>query len=178
MSDYSLINNLRELTELLARLNVDMIIDSEYIMKYSKGKIPEEMLENLIGKTLDLNDIILTETSSFKYGDRGMVLLSALCEDQCYIKEVNVPYTEQVNKEGSVSTVISTDPLLPGGICQSVYGGLLVTLRDNESDDYKLESHSRRLVRHITVTGDVIHEYEYQEDVQTRLFTTPFKVVL
>ncbi|XP_062586736.1 uncharacterized protein LOC134248346 [Saccostrea cucullata] len=37
-------------------------------------------------------------------------------------------------------------------------------------------SHSRHLVRHITVTGDVIHEYEYQEDGQTRLFTLPYRV--
>ncbi|XP_061185003.1 uncharacterized protein LOC133193018 [Saccostrea echinata] len=43
-------------------------------------------------------------------------------------------------------------------------------------DHYKLESHIRRLVRHITVTGDVIHEYEYQEDGQTRLVTLPLRV--
>ncbi|XP_062611659.1 uncharacterized protein LOC134273477 [Saccostrea cucullata] len=81
-----------------------------------------------------------------------------------------------LSPSGSVFTVISTDPLRPLGICQSVDGGLLVTMRDIESDLYKLESHSRRLVRHITVPGDVIHEYEYQEDCQTRLFTLPFIV--
>ncbi|XP_062620541.1 uncharacterized protein LOC134282110 [Saccostrea cucullata] len=81
-----------------------------------------------------------------------------------------------LSPSGSVFTVISTDPLVPGGICQSVDGGLLVTLIDLESDLYKIVSHSRRLVRHITLTGDVIHEYEYQEDGQTRLFTMPYKV--
>ena len=28
----------------------------------------------------------------------------------------------------------------------------------------------------MTLTGDVIHEYEYQEDDQTRLFTLPYRV--
>ncbi|XP_061184999.1 uncharacterized protein LOC133193014 [Saccostrea echinata] len=77
----------------------------------------------------------------------------------------------------SVSIVIYTDPLVPIGICQSVDGGLLVTLIDRESDNYKLDSHSRRLVRRIRMTGDV-HEYEYQEDGQTRLFTYPYRVTL
>ncbi|XP_061178367.1 uncharacterized protein LOC133187009 [Saccostrea echinata] len=45
-----------------------------------------------------------------------------------------------------------------------------------KSDHFELELHSRRLVRHITVTCDVIHEYEYQEDGQTRLFTLPRSV--
>ncbi|XP_062599672.1 uncharacterized protein LOC134261232 [Saccostrea cucullata] len=66
--------------------------------------------------------------------------------------------------------------LVPIGICMSVDGGLLVSLADEESDSYELQSQSRRLVRHITVTRDIIHEYEYQEDGQTKLFTLPFKV--
>uniref|UniRef100_K1RIS6 Tripartite motif-containing protein 38 n=1 Tax=Magallana gigas TaxID=29159 RepID=K1RIS6_MAGGI len=53
---------------------------------------------------------------------------------------------------------------------------LLVTLMDNESERYHLNSRSRRLVRHVTLTGDVIREYEYQGDGQTRLFTVPWRV--
>ncbi|XP_061184795.1 uncharacterized protein LOC133192804 [Saccostrea echinata] len=214
MSDYGLIDNHKELTQLLSSLDVD-IKNCKHSVRYSKGEISDEVMENMIGKTWDLDDISLTEASSFKYGDEIIVLLRAFCEDQCYIGDLKSLYIiEQVNKEGeknhrynitandicvtdtgdvyfsdfsnnsisrlspsgSVSTVISKDPLAPIGICQSVDGGLLVTLIDNESDDYKLESHSRRLVRHITVTGDVIHEYEYQEDGQTRLFMYPFRV--
>ncbi|XP_061178376.1 uncharacterized protein LOC133187018 [Saccostrea echinata] len=209
----SLIHNHRELTQLLSGLNVD-INKFKSSVRYNKGEISDEVLKNITGKTHDLDDISLTETSLFKFRDNRMILLRALCEDQCYIREVESAYTEQVNKEGeikyrynispyelyvtnsgdiyctnfdnksisclsssgSVSTIISTDPLEPIGLCQSVDGGLLVTLADNQSDDYKLESHSRRLVRHITVTGDVIHEYEYQEDGQTRLFTSPIRV--
>lgn len=43
-------------------------------------------------------------------------------------------------------------------------------MRDDESEQYQPESHSRRLVRYVTLNGDVIHEYEYQENGQTRLF--------
>ena len=52
----------------------------------------------------------------------------------------------------------------------------MVTLRDTESEEYELNSRSRRLVRHVTLTGDVIREYEYREDGQTRLFTWPGRV--
>ncbi|XP_061194803.1 uncharacterized protein LOC133202968 [Saccostrea echinata] len=100
--------------------------------------------------------------------------------DMCVIVNGHVYFADARNysisclsPSGSVSTVISTDPLGLGGICQSMDGGLLVTLMDKESNPYKLVSHSRRLVKHITLTDDVIHEYEYQEDGQTRLFTMP-----
>ncbi|XP_062593158.1 uncharacterized protein LOC134254633 [Saccostrea cucullata] len=212
MSDYGFIDNHRELEELLFDLSVD-IEDCKHSARYSKGEICNEVMENLIGKIIDLNNISLTETNSFKYGNKEIRLLSALCEDQCYIKQSGSDKIEQVNKKGkkihkynikadymcvtdtgdvyfadrlkksighlsppgSVSEVISTDPLIPRGICQSVDGGLLVTLID-ESLPYRLEPHSRRLVRHITVTGDVIHEYEFQEDGHTRLFTLPGRV--
>ncbi|XP_062581492.1 uncharacterized protein LOC134243277 [Saccostrea cucullata] len=215
MSDYSLIDNHRELTKLLAVQDVD-IKDCEYSVRYVKREISDDVMENMIGKTLDLNNISLNKTNSFKYGDKLIGVLEALCEDQCYIRELGSDNIEKVNKEGdksheynikanamcmnhdngdvyftdfskksisslspsgSVSIVISTDPLVPWGICQSVDDGLLVTLRDKASDYYKLDIHSRRLVRHITVTGDVIHEYEYREDGQTRLFTFPLKVI-
>ncbi|XP_062607581.1 uncharacterized protein LOC134269408 [Saccostrea cucullata] len=210
MSDNGLIDNHRELTKLLSGLDVD-IKCSTPSMRYSKGNIIEEELEKLVGKSFDLDDISLTEISSF---EKAVSFLRALCEDKCYIKQIMSDYIELVNEKGerkhkfditandmcvtdtgevyftdssnnsisclsssgSVSTVIRTDPLDPLGICQSVDGGLLVTLRDNDSDEYKLEPQSRRLVRHISVTGDVIHEYEYQEDGQTRLFTEPFRI--
>ncbi|XP_062619186.1 uncharacterized protein LOC134280742 [Saccostrea cucullata] len=213
MSDYGLIDNHKELKQLLSGPDID-IKDCKYSVRYSKGEICNEVVENMIGKILDLNNISLTETNSFKYGNELILILEALCEDQCYITQSGSDNIEQVNKEGekkhkynikandmcmtdfgdvyftdfsnksirclspsgSVSTVTSTDPLIPVGICQSVDSGLMVTLRDNGSDLYKLESHSRRLVRHITVTGDVIHEYEYQEDGHTRLFTFPGRV--
>ena len=82
----------------------------------------------------------------------------------------------RLSPSGSVSTVFSTDPLIPLGICKTMDGGLLVTLIDTEPGLYQPNSDSRRLVRHVTMTGDVIREYEYQEDGQTRLFTWPDRV--
>uniref|UniRef100_A0A8W8IZ02 Uncharacterized protein n=1 Tax=Magallana gigas TaxID=29159 RepID=A0A8W8IZ02_MAGGI len=82
----------------------------------------------------------------------------------------------RLSPSGLVSTVFSTAPLVSLGIYQSPEGVLLVTLKDNESELYKPVSHSRRLIRHVTLTGDVIRENEHQGDGQTRLFTVPQSV--
>ncbi|XP_062602233.1 uncharacterized protein LOC134263889 [Saccostrea cucullata] len=108
------------------------------------------------------NDFCVTET-----GD--IFFTGPTSKSVCYLSPSSSPAEP-------LSTVISTDRLVPWGICQSLDGGLLVTFRDKESELYNLDEHSRRLVRHITVTGDVIHEYEYQEDGHTRLFTWPYRV--
>ncbi|XP_061179500.1 uncharacterized protein LOC133188133 [Saccostrea echinata] len=213
MSDPRLIDNHRELTKMLCELQVHMT-NCEHSVRFIRGEIKDDLLEFLVGKTLDLNDINVTQKNLFHYGDKAIPMLETYSEDRCYIKVYESKYTEKVNQQGtkehefsiiphdmcvtdngdvyftdvieksisclsptgSVSEVIGTVPLEPEGICKSVDGGLLVTLTDNVSDLYKLDSHSRRLVRHITVTGDVIHEYEYQEDGQTRLFTWPYRV--
>lgn len=52
----------------------------------------------------------------------------------------------------------------------------MVTLRDSERDRYQIGKRNRRLVRHVTLSGDVINEYEYNADGRTRLFTVPYKV--
>ncbi|XP_062569727.1 uncharacterized protein LOC134231778 [Saccostrea cucullata] len=213
MSDYSLIDNHRELIKILSELEVHTT-NCEHSVRFTRGEINDDSLESLVGKTIDLDDIGVTEINSFQFGDKPITVLEAFSEEQCYLRQSHTKYTEKVNQQGkktqqlniipndvcmtengddyftdlsnksirrlspsgSVSTVVSTDPLLPGGICQSVDSGLLVTLIGCESDSYKLESHSRRLVRHITVTGDVIHEYEFQEDGHTRLFILPSTV--
>ncbi|XP_062597747.1 uncharacterized protein LOC134259163 [Saccostrea cucullata] len=55
-------------------------------------------------------------------------------------------------------------------------GGLLVTLKDNTTQWMNSDSDSRRLVRHGSLTGDTIREYEYTPDGKTKLFTLPVKV--
>lgn len=66
--------------------------------------------------------------------------------------------TVKLSQTGSVSTVFSTDPLEPVGVCQALDNQLLVTLSDTESEYYKLNFRSKRLVRHVTLTGDVTRE--------------------
>ena len=96
--------------------------------------------------------------------------------NKMYVTDIKHNSISLLSPSGSVFTLFSTDPLVPGGICQTADGGLLVTLGDNESDLYQPNSDSRLLLRHVTFAGDVIREYEYHEDGQTRLFTLPFKV--
>nr|XP_022336025.1 uncharacterized protein LOC111132501 [Crassostrea virginica] len=93
-----------------------------------------------------------------------------------YVSDWKNRSISRLSPSDSVSPVFSTDPLQPWGICQTMDGGLLVTLGDNVSDYFQPNSDSRRLMRHVTLTGDVIREYEYQEDGQTRLFTAPVRV--
>jgi hypothetical protein len=126
--------------------------DSDYIERINKHSDKKQRYN------VDANDLYATDTGDVYFTDRKAGAIARL------------------TPSGSVSTVVSAQPLLPLAICQSVDGGLLVTLLDSESKLYELDSYSRRLVRHMTLTGDVIHEYEYQEDGQTRLFTLPLRV--
>lgn len=47
---------------------------------------------------------------------------------------------------------------------------------DGNSEPLQLNPQSRRLVRHVTLTGDVIREYKYQVNGQTRLFVASLRV--
>lgn len=107
------------------------------------------------------------------------IIVNSLCvtdSRDVYVTDYKNKLIVRLSPSGSVSTVFSTAPLEPGGICQSIEKELLVSLIDEKSEPLQLNSQSRRLVRHVTLTGEVIHEYEYQEDGQTRLFIQPYKV--
>ena len=213
MTDIILLKTHRELTKLLVT-DSNSIEKSGFLFRYESGEINEAVLESMMGQTFDAEQITVTETDSFQWSGKPIVVLAGMTEDNRLLKDYESPYVVQVNKSGkkekkinvnindvcitdnnevyvtddknksisrlspsgSVSPVFSTDPLVPVAICQTMDGGLLITLRDIESNLYQPNSESRRLVRHVTLTGDVIHEYEYQEDGQTRLFTFPRKV--
>ncbi|XP_052706488.1 uncharacterized protein LOC128181946 [Crassostrea angulata] len=215
ISDYSLIDNLRDLINFVA--NADNDIEKRgHSVRYRKGDISVGLLESMMGQTFDLNDVTVSETDSFQYGDKSIAFMEAIKEDICFIGALRSDYIKQVNKKnktgkklnksnvndvcitrngdlyvtdsvnesivrlspsGAVSSEFSTAPLKPLGICQSTGGGLLVVLMDVESEKFKPDFNSRRLVRHVTLTGDVICEYEYlQEYGQPRLFTNPWRV--
>ena len=213
MTDIILIKAHRELTKVLST-QVNAAQKSDFFLRHEGGDINNTVLESMMGQTFDAEQITVTETDSFQCSDKPIIVLDAMNEDTCFIRQVESPYVEQVNKcgkkekqfsvivhgvcvidindvyvtdyknnsisrlslSGSVFTLCSTEPLIPMGICLIKAGCLLVTLRDSESDPFQPNSHSRRLVRHVTLTGDVIREYEYQEDGQTRLFTMPMRV--
>uniref|UniRef100_K1P1S7 Uncharacterized protein n=1 Tax=Magallana gigas TaxID=29159 RepID=K1P1S7_MAGGI len=213
MSDYSLIDNLRDLTNLVSNTDSD-IERGDHSVRYRGGDISEGSLDSIMGHTFDLDDFSVTETDSFQYGDKCLDVLEAIDKDICLVRahksdcfermnirnkkkeksnicgnEVCVTdkddfyvtdYTNhaivRVSPSGSACTVLNTAPLVPAGICQSTDGGLLVTLVDDDTETFHPDSKSRRVLRHVTLTGDVIREYEYQVDGQTRLFTLPYKV--
>ncbi|XP_062583729.1 uncharacterized protein LOC134245466 [Saccostrea cucullata] len=142
MSNYSLIDAHRELTKLMPDPVVDLK-NCEHSIRFCIGKFVDKELENMVGKTVDLDMI--------NHGNNTIYSMSPLGVRS--------------------SRVIETDPQVPVGICHSIDGGLLVTFTDHE-----LDSHSKSLVRHFTATGEVINEYEYQEDGQTRMLACPTKI--
>ena len=86
-------------------------------------------------------------------------------------------YTNQVigrvSPHGTESVIVNTKPVHPTYISKTQTGDVLVSLRDDGDDWYRLLPSSRRLVQRITLTGKVLHTYEYREDRTTRLFTLP-----
>lgn len=71
---------------------------------------------------------------------------------------------------------ISTKPLAPEGVTLANNGGILVTLVD-DSTKFTLDATSRRLVRLMTLSGEVTRDYEYREDGKSRLFTLPRRAI-
>lgn len=67
MSDYCLIDNLRNLTNILST-NDSEIDQGNLSMRYKSGDIGEDLVESMMGRTFDLDDITVTEINSFQYG--------------------------------------------------------------------------------------------------------------
>uniref|UniRef100_A0A8W8IJK5 ceramidase n=1 Tax=Magallana gigas TaxID=29159 RepID=A0A8W8IJK5_MAGGI len=145
----SLIDNLRDLTNLVS--NTDSNIEKgDYSLMYRERGIREELLESMTGHMFDVDDITVTETDSFQYGNKN--------EGDVYATDFDNDCVLGLSPSGSISTLFRTAPLVAVGICPSTKGGLMVTLVDDESERYQPDSSSRRLVRHVTLTGDVIRE--------------------
>ncbi|XP_062602837.1 uncharacterized protein LOC134264560 [Saccostrea cucullata] len=109
ISDYSLIDNYRELAKLLSKLEIQMT-NCEYSVRFTRGKINDDLLESFVGKTLDFDNICVTTQTSFKYGNDVIFVLETFSEDQCYIREHESKYTEKVNKEGTKKEKFSITP--------------------------------------------------------------------
>lgn len=65
MSDYSLIDNLRDLTNLVSTTDRD-IGKGGHSVRYRRGEINEKSLEFMMRQTLGLDDINVTERDSFE----------------------------------------------------------------------------------------------------------------
>ena len=108
----------------------------------------------------------------------------SLCVNSVFVTDKNKVYlTDKLHKciahlspSDSISTIFRTDPLEPLGIYQTMDGDLLVTLIDNETERYFPNSHGRCLLRRMTTAGEIVHDYEYNEDGKKKLFTWPSRV--
>ena len=147
---------------------------------------PIELLKAIDERTcllcVDFEDVIRVNKHS---GKEKRFKLNATLNDMCvlgtgnnevYFTDPEIQSISCLSPSGSISILFSTYPLVPRGICETTDDGLLVTLIEPETDFYQPNQHSQRLVRHMTLTGDVIREYEYQDDRQTRLFISPYLI--
>ncbi|KAK3101532.1 hypothetical protein FSP39_004243 [Pinctada imbricata] len=88
----------------------------------------------------------------------------------CFEKRSVLVITQDENQ---IAT-FDTKPLYPSFISKTTNDDILVTLRDG-GDFYNLVPTSRRIVQRMTLTGKVLHTYEFREDGKTRLFTWPLR---
>lgn len=80
MTRYSLIDNLRNLDNFLP--NRDSYNEKgDHSVKYRGGVINEGLLESMMGRTHDLDDISVTEADLFQYADKNILVMRAIDED-------------------------------------------------------------------------------------------------
>ncbi|XP_062611447.1 uncharacterized protein LOC134273272 [Saccostrea cucullata] len=145
-----------------------------------------------------INSLAATaETASWLYEQKGTQIVQVgfqgevlntvdiKCECDAFTigpnNEIIVTHLEAHNisimsSSGVLEHQISTSPLEPEGVSLANNGAIFVTLVDN-SMEFILNSGSRRLVRLMTLSGDVMRDYEFREDRKTRLFTLPRRVI-
>ena len=92
------------------------------------------------------------------------------------LTDIEYQAIRRITPAGKQSVIVSTKPLSPTLISktQTDTDDIVVSLKD-VGDHYQLQPSSRRLVQRMTLTGKVLHTYEFREDGVTRLFTVPWR---
>lgn len=124
MSEYSLIDNLRDLTNLLSIKDNDFE-KGNLSVRYRKGDIREGSLESMMGQCFDFNDIVVSETDSFHYQDELILAMEAINEDTCLVGAFNSDCIEQVNKKNKKGKKIYTSGVQD--VCLTDNGDLYAT---------------------------------------------------
>lgn len=124
MSEYSLIDNLRDLTNLLSIKDNDFE-KGNLSVRYRKGDIREGSLESMMGQCFDLNDIVVSETDSFHYQDELILAMEAINEDTCLVGAFNSDCIEQVNKKNKKGKKVYTSGVQD--VCLTDNGDLYAT---------------------------------------------------
>lgn len=86
MSDYGLIDNLRDLTNLVFERDSE-IKRGDHLVEYRRGDISEVLLESMIGQILDWDAITITERGLIQYGDEGIYLMEAIKEESSFMSD-------------------------------------------------------------------------------------------
>lgn len=81
-----------------------------------------------------------------------------------------------IASSGTFKRKLSTTPLEPEGVSLANNDNIFVTLVDS-SLEFSLNEKSRRLVRLMSISGDVLRDYEFREDGKSRMFTLPRRVI-
>lgn len=129
MSDYGLIENLRDLTNLVSNTGSGKE-KGDYLLEYRRGDISEVLLESMMGQTLDLDAIAITERGLFQYGDEGIFLLEAFKEDSGFVSDTKSNYIERINIRKKKREKIKIDA---NDVCVTKTGDVYVTDRENKS---------------------------------------------
>lgn len=80
MPDIVLIKTHNELTSLTSTYNNDLE-KSPFLMKYKIEDINDAVLLSIIGHIIDLEQINVTETNSFQWGNEQIEVLKAIDDD-------------------------------------------------------------------------------------------------
>lgn len=96
MSDYILIDNLRDLSNLISNKDRD-IKKENHSVRYRRGDISEGLLESMMGQTLDFDDISVNEIDSFQFEDKCLDVLEAIDKDTSLFVNVESKYFERIN---------------------------------------------------------------------------------
>lgn len=96
MSDYGLIDNLRDLTNLVFERDSE-IKRGDHLVEYRRGDISEVLLESMMGQILDWDAITITERGLIQYGDEGIYLMEAKNEESSFVSDTKSNYIERIN---------------------------------------------------------------------------------
>ena len=108
MTDIILLKTHRELIKLLFA-DSNSIEKSEFLLRHENGDINEAVLESMMGRTFDVEQITVTEADSFQWGDETISVLEAVSEDTYFLAHNESLYFDQINKSSKKVKRFSVD---------------------------------------------------------------------
>ena len=204
-SDYDVIEMEQQMLEVLGEVESHDAALAASGVAFVQGEEDEELLDKMIGKIEDVKTwkefegaikliVPISDTEAWVgvVSSDGIKLLSCQnvrinhmtltsYDDFIILSNGNFIVTDGAKREirrvtstGKESVIVRTKPLYPTCISRTQTDDILVNLWDN-GDVFNLQPSSRRLVLRMTLTGKILHTYEFREDSATGLFTYPYK---